>query len=179
MFDMGASDTTVISNFWQQEPQVSEHGAPPLADYLANYIFEGFKVVPSLLFEQQQLQIELDELASLPDNWNGEGGVQISPSVVARTRLTISSIASDIPGPELTPNSNGTISLEWEYGSRFLHLEIGEEDFSILVGGEGKQPMGAQGKGLPNKGLLANLIAAISSLDNSTDTSITAEKIAA
>lgn len=179
MLDLAPSDTTAISTFSLSEPQVSISAPPPPAQYWFNRAFESLRSASSLLFEQEKLQRELDELANLPDNWNGEGAVRISPRVVARTRSLLASIIVDHPSPELTPNPNGTISLEWDCANRFLHLEIGERDFSILLGQEGHPPQGAQGFGLPGKGLLEPLIAAVTSLVGKRDTSITAENMVA
>lgn len=179
MLDLAPSDTTAISNFSRPEPQVSISAVPPPAQHWWARAFESLQPGSSLLFEQEKPHRELDELANLPDNWNGEGAVRISPRIVARTRSILTSIIVDHPRPELTPNPNGTISLEWDCANRFLHLEIGERDFSILLGQEGNPPQGAQGFGLPGKDLLEPLIAAVTSVVGKRGTSITAENMVA
>nr|MBV6629731.1 hypothetical protein [Oceanococcus sp. HetDA_MAG_MS8] len=179
MIDMTAPDTTAINNHWQTEPQLSVSAGLPPSGYWPNYLSDPFSVSATHLFEQEQLRRNLQELGSLPDDWDGEGAVAISPSIVARAWSLLSSELLGGPSPELTPNSNGTITLEWNHAHKFLHLEIGERDFSILAGREGRPATGAQAEGLPPLHLLSSLISAATSYSATSATSVTAEKIAA
>jgi hypothetical protein len=70
----------------------------------------------------------MDGVANLPDGWYGGGSKRISREVIERTRKIVSMISAT-PGmadPELTPNPNGTISLEWESPMGEVYLEIGK-----------------------------------------------------
>jgi hypothetical protein len=48
--------------------------------------------------------------------------------------------------PELIPNPNGTLSLEWTNASTRAHLEIGEKLYSFLLKGAGRTPLYASGE---------------------------------
>ena len=91
-------------------------------------------------FHQQPLNAEaaigeqmLEEMARLPDNWDGYGGLPISKGAVANARAALSSLLAAVPLPDITPNPNGTISMEWETERGVAHLEVGATRFSFFL----------------------------------------------
>jgi hypothetical protein len=76
---------------------------------------------------------QIREISKLADGWDGYGGLRVPDETLAHaTRLIeVSSIASaELPIPEITPNSNGTISFEWNSGAGDAHVEIGRTRYS-------------------------------------------------
>jgi hypothetical protein len=111
------------------------------------------------LLQNDRLTKKLLELYSMPDDWDGYGAASISLKVTMQARLFIDSFTSrNILEPELVPNTNGTISFEWETESGFFHVEIGEEDYSMLYGLDNGCPSGHQDSGLPDMMLIERII---------------------
>ncbi len=74
----------------------------------------------------------LAELARLGPNWDAYGAEPISPRCVANTRGLLSALRAGIPSPEITPNPNGTLTLDWETEDQALSLELGATRFSTF-----------------------------------------------
>jgi len=72
----------------------------------------------------------LDALSRLEPNWDAYGAEPIAASCVANTRLLLNDLRADIPSPEITPNPNGTLTLDWETEDQALSLELGATRFS-------------------------------------------------
>jgi len=73
----------------------------------------------------RRLVDELDELAGLPENWDGHG----SPPIRATAKETVFKLLElldqlDMPVPHFAPVSGGGLQLEWQQGKRELELEI-------------------------------------------------------
>lgn len=72
----------------------------------------------------------LDRLALLTANWDGYGAEPIDPRCVANARNLLCALRPGIPSPELTPNPNGTLTLDWTTEDQALSLELGITRFS-------------------------------------------------
>lgn len=73
---------------------------------------------------------KLNQIASLKDNWNGNGAKAFSADLVSKTNKIISSL---VLAPELFPTACGTIQLEYDRGDGgHLEIEIGESDKAEL-----------------------------------------------
>lgn len=105
--------------------------------------------------------IELDKLSALPANWDGYGAERIDSDVVKNVRASLPSLLRAAPAPEITPNPNGTISLEWASPTGVAHLEIGKTRFSFYVKSSGGRASVSDGdaRGVPAG--LGSLIAAV------------------
>ncbi len=120
-------------------------------------MFKGDNVLSPLgsqFYEKNAIGNELRELALLEDDWDGNGGVSVSSEVISKTESLLNRIPTTIPFPDLVPNPNGTISLEWESDDRFFYLEIGDRDYSFIRGKSGEVTKGYQGQGIPSASLV-------------------------
>lgn len=84
--------------------------------------------------------LDVDRLATLQDNWDGYGAIRIDGDTIKNTKAALASILRAAPAPEIAPNPNGTISLEWETQRGTAHLEIGKTRFGFYL-----KPVGEQG----------------------------------
>ena len=75
----------------------------------------------------------LEQLGSLPANWDGEDANPIHPQTLNNCRSIIPVAVGILPKPEVDPNPNGTISFEWETPEGFAHLEVGRTFFAVFV----------------------------------------------
>jgi hypothetical protein len=94
--------------------------------------------VPARAYELLLALESMDQLAMLPEDWDGHGGAAIAPRIIERAKVLIRVISTLAPMPELVPNPNGTISMEWSNDKGRAHLEIGEEQFSFSLKGTGR-----------------------------------------
>lgn len=168
--------STIVTSVEQAVVQPVGYMLPPS---LRPHSYESLTRLTPALLDQEWINDQLLDLASLPNGWDGEGAAAISDNIVNRVKTILSQTRSLAASPDLIPNTNGTISLEWESDDRFIHLEIGENDFSLLLGSSGTPPRGMQGLGLPNAGLLGPLLSQTFYGQQQIETSITAEKLAA
>lgn len=179
MLDLPVHDATSVNTFPLSEPQGSVLSAPPNYNYWpVRFAQDELHSYGTLLFEQQLLRLKLVELSKLQNGWDGYGAASISDDVVNRAQSLLATILTEMPAPDLVPNPNGTISLQWESESGFLHLEIGERDYSFLLGSTGELPRGAQADGLPSQVLLSQLLSMSVIIESTGTTSITAERLA-
>lgn len=94
----------------------------------------------------------LAELARLVPNWDAYGGEPIGGACVANARALLDALPPDIPSPEVTPNPNGTLTLDWETEDQALSLELGATRFSSFWESRHgiKTDDGALGQGVPD-----------------------------
>lgn len=83
----------------------------------------------------------LDEIAALPNNWDGYGAPAMTKETCATAKAAVSGLLRHVPLPEITPNSNDTISLEWDAARGVAHLEIGANQYSFFLKGHGGLPV--------------------------------------
>lgn len=74
---------------------------------------------------------------SLKDNWDGEGALAPTQSILDTVRRVLKSFAGIVPLPEVTANVNGTVSIEWEYGADYASVEIGASTFAFIMRARG------------------------------------------
>jgi hypothetical protein len=86
----------------------------------------------------------IDDIAALGTNWDGYGAPSIPPQICASAKLLLETVLAEVPLPEITPNSNGTISLEWEGARGVAHIELGLDTFSFFLKKTGSQPIYVQ-----------------------------------
>ena len=91
----------------------------------------------SLVAGYQNAATKVTEFASWTSGWDGEDAKQISREAVARTQSALQTLSWQLPVPEVTPNSNGTLSLEWETPFGIANLEIGRTRYAGYVSSAG------------------------------------------
>ncbi len=76
---------------------------------------------------RQEMVLTLDRFRNLGDGWLGPGTKQIPNETVDRVISIANALGGvdGLPNPEVTPNGNGTISLEWEVPSGEVYVEFG------------------------------------------------------
>ena len=62
-------------------------------------------------------------------NWDGYGARPISEAVAERARLFLDNLPSSLPAPDIVPESDGELAIEWHFGARRV--------FSVSIGKEG------------------------------------------
>lgn len=75
----------------------------------------------------------IDQLASMPADWDGYGALPISQETKLNAERALEVVARNAPVPDILPNSNGTLSFEWETAAGSGHLEIGQTRFSFYL----------------------------------------------
>lgn len=76
---------------------------------------------------------EVKELAALPEDWDGYGAPRISTETAKNTVGALKVLLAKAPAPDIMPNPNGTLSLEWESLKGVADLEIGRTRFSFYI----------------------------------------------
>jgi hypothetical protein len=66
-------------------------------------------------------------------NWDGYGAEPVGATTSNNTKQALNVLSYQLPMPDITPNPNGTLSLEWETGAGCAHMEIGRTQFSLYV----------------------------------------------
>jgi hypothetical protein len=76
-----------------------------------------------------RIEQELDRLAALPANWDGQGAVAIDGAVLQAARDLIGELPAFLTTvPAVVPLANGRLQFEWHEGSRSLELEFEDAD---------------------------------------------------
>ena len=81
---------------------------------------------------------QLDAIGALSDDWDGYGGAAIDAAAIDAGKVFLVQLIA-LP-QSLLPNSNGTLSFEWESPYGRAHLEIGAEAFSFYAAPRFGQP---------------------------------------
>lgn len=87
----------------------------------------------SLWVEKAEALTTLKEIAGLAPDWDGYGAPAMSRAVMSNSLTALHLFISADLVPEVTPNPNGTVSLEWSVEGATAHLQIGDTDFSMYI----------------------------------------------
>ncbi len=74
----------------------------------------------------------LAELARLGPGWDGYGADPIGAPCLANVSAVLAALPAGTPGPEIAPNPNGTLTLDWVVGGYSLSFEIGAARYSAI-----------------------------------------------
>src|SRR4051812_12390256 len=67
----------------------------------------------------------LNDLGSLPANWDGYGAPVIDRAILEAAQQFIRALPDDLaPRPQVVPMSGGNLQLEWHHGPKILELEF-------------------------------------------------------
>lgn len=75
----------------------------------------------------------LIELSYLENDWDGYGGEAIGSEVINASKQYFAMLVDKLPAPDIQPNSNGTISFEWDAPRGIAQLEIGSSKLSLYI----------------------------------------------
>jgi hypothetical protein len=75
----------------------------------------------------------LQQISELPANWDSCGAAPIQRNTAINAHCALNLLLLDAPVPDITPNTNGTVSFEWETQHGHAHLEVGLTRFSFYV----------------------------------------------
>lgn len=72
----------------------------------------------------------LAAMENLERNWDGYDADPIGFACISQARILLVALPPNTPPPDVTPNPNGTLTLDWETDDQALSLEIGATRFS-------------------------------------------------
>lgn len=75
---------------------------------------------------------KLEKFRMLPQGWDGYGAEPVYESCISNVMKFVEMLSDNVPSPDITPNPNGTLTLDWEKGGEFLSIEIGETKYSTF-----------------------------------------------
>jgi hypothetical protein len=87
----------------------------------------------ALLAEYSTAFDAIENVAFAAENWDGEGALPVSYVTKQNAKVVLRDILPVVAVPEINPNSNGTLSFEWETNAGKAHLEIGNTKYSFYV----------------------------------------------
>jgi hypothetical protein len=64
--------------------------------------------------ELMEAKAKVEDFAAMSENWDGYGAIQIGFETKKNAQFALELLLIHAPAPDITPNSNGTISFEWE-----------------------------------------------------------------
>jgi hypothetical protein len=74
---------------------------------------------------REALARRFDELATLLEDWDAEGGNRVDPPALsAAWRFAEQALRAQLPIPEIFPVADGSVQLEWHAGPVELEIEI-------------------------------------------------------
>lgn len=83
--------------------------------------------------ENQKSARLLNKYKNLPSNWDSYGALSIPDKVISNANYLLELMPETGIAPDIYPNPNGTISLEWESRQVNAHLEVGETEYSLYI----------------------------------------------
>lgn len=91
---------------------------------------------PDSLFKNalfEKWNAELDELAMLEEDWDGEGSAAVQPQAVINCRDILRQTSSALRNlEEIYPTPFGSICVEWSYGDHYVNAEIASSGMAFF-----------------------------------------------
>lgn len=94
---------------------------------------EQSNILVSTVFDRAEALDRIESITLLPENWDGYGADQIDSSCIENTKHVLSMLPNYVPSPEIYPNPNGTITMDWGTNDKSLSIEIGNNNFSSFL----------------------------------------------
>ena|SRR5216684_5762 len=104
---------------------------------------------------------EIEQIAALDANWDGYGALRIQEQTKRNALAAVELMLLWAPVPDIVPNPNGTISMEWETDSGIGHFEIGQSMYSFYIERQDGDPIlsdGSAGDVVPQLGLVISSV---------------------
>jgi hypothetical protein len=80
---------------------------------------------PAHSLDKAAIRGRVEQLADLPNDWNGYGACPIDPNVITTALQLVDRLPVDaISTPQVVPMTRGRLQFEWHRGRRSLELEI-------------------------------------------------------
>lgn len=137
--------SAIQSLFASQPPALIARYYERPVQTLSYFVGDALQYRGAMRAELPVAEAKIDEIAVMPDNWDGYGAIRIGPETTRNAKSALNKLHRFAPIPDITPNPNGTISLEWESAEGFGHLEIGRTKFSFYIKPRSGQPVLADG----------------------------------
>ncbi len=99
-------------------------------DFVLEQYAQGSSATHIKKFDRAEILTQLEDIAQLRDNWDSYGGNSISANCIENTKKIILGLDDTVVSPDIYPNPNGTITLDWETNGQTLSIEIGGTHFS-------------------------------------------------
>jgi len=99
----------------------------------------------SMLAEYSMSFDIIEKVSFVAGNWDGEGALPVSDLTKQNAKVALRGILPVVAAPEINPNSNGTLSFEWETNAGTAHLEIGNTKYSFYVSPNGGRTIFCEG----------------------------------
>lgn len=116
----------------------------------------------TLRSDQEQGARLIASFEALSEGWDGDGASPPSPYTVENAREAFRLFAEALPIPDITPNSNGTISFDWDTENGYAYCEVGKTRMSMYVKPQAGASYHLDGQIAPSIWLQAvNLVSAI------------------
>jgi len=109
------------------------------------------------VFELEAAKANIKEISQLPENWDGYGALPIQEKTMRNALSAADQLLTWAPIPDIAPNPNGTISMEWESETGIAFFEVGQTKYSFFIDPKDGSPIFADGSAdevLPYIGLL-------------------------
>jgi|HubBroStandDraft_6_1064221.scaffolds.fasta_scaffold171323_1 hypothetical protein len=126
-------------------------GTSPISKVIPSYYpyayVQPFQPVPyATIDSSRELQIdgvkrEICAFGQLQDNWDGYGATRIQNQTIDNARIAADLVLRYAPIPDISPNANGTISMEWQSDAGVAHLEIGNTRYSFYISRPADNPI--------------------------------------
>ena len=111
--------------------------------------------------ERQVALVAIEDFSKFEKAWDGYDALPIHEGVIKSAKYYITSLPDRFPCPELTPDPNGTISMEWETHEGIAHLEIGKTRYSLYIKRHSGDPVFRDGMSTALGTNITDLIGAI------------------
>lgn len=111
------SDSTAINQSYSYEVKHVPRSEPK-EDTTADSVY----TITSLF---EKAIVDLDELSTLPTDWDSYGSPKVSNELINVAKMFLSQLKYDfIDAPHVVPISGGGVQFEWQIGERELELEF-------------------------------------------------------
>jgi hypothetical protein len=103
-------------------------------------LLDFYRITPSVPNTSELLsaQVVLGQLSKLKEDWDGYGALAVASDACAHAQRFIAFSPQGMLVPEVSPTSNGTVSLEWVSNEGDAYLEVGRTRYSGHIQSRGK-----------------------------------------
>jgi len=128
-YTLGVEFTQASSGVSQYVTEVGPHRITRL-DLSPRLHGEEVSLVMTEFADRSEALQRILEIEKLEANWDGYGAEPICASCIENARTIVELLPPFAMSPDLFPNPNGTITLEWENAHGTLSIEVGETSIS-------------------------------------------------
>lgn len=74
--------------------------------------------------DYERARLSLESFRHLPDNWDGDGAVQIPEQVIGRAARVLEILGQEVPAPYVAATHDGGVQFIWARTTRSGRLEL-------------------------------------------------------